>query len=128
MAHVLVIDDEPQLREILTAFLESDGHTVAVAENGLAGLDQYRRRRADLVITDILMPAMDGIQLIHELRNEHPNVKVIAMSGGRRAISPQFNLESASLMGVRHVLAKPFSRRELSSAVKEALDEQCLSE
>ena len=88
--------------------LERAGHEVTEAPNGRLGLAVYRERPADLVITDILMPEMNGLDLILELTRAflNVNVKVIAISG---APDTQNALDAAKLLGVRHTVHKPFS-------------------
>ena len=82
MATILVIDDQEPIRTLLRAALEGDGHEVLEASNGLLGLERSRERAADLVILDLLMPEMNGLELMAELNRSLPHVKVIAMSGG----------------------------------------------
>jgi CheY-like chemotaxis protein len=72
-------------------------------------------------MTDILMPHMDGVEFILALSKSNNSVPVIAMSGGRRSITPEFNLESARLLGVRATLTKPFSHADLRKALSKVL-------
>ncbi len=120
--HILVIEDDLEFREPLVNMLAKDGHTVAVAGNGAEALQLLNTIRPDLIITDVLMPKMDGIETILELSRARSAVPIIAMSGGRRSISADFNLESAGIMGVKATLAKPFSRAELRGAIQRALE------
>ena len=83
MARILVVDDDQVVRLFLRAVLERQGHSVVEAENGDEGLRYYRAAPADLVITDIQMPVMDGLQMIQELRSAFPTAKIIAISGDR---------------------------------------------
>ena len=121
MATILVIEDDPQFRQMLAQMLTQAGHQVETAENGVLGLERFRQSAPELVITDILMPEKDGIDTILEIKREGTDTRVIAISGGRRAITPQFNLDSAALIGVQQVLAKPFSRQQILEAVEAAL-------
>lgn len=130
MAHILLIDDDELLRDTLLQMLELDGHRVDDAADGAQGLKRFAQHSGkagragyDLVITDVLMPGVDGARVIVELRRNHPTLPIIAISGGRRVLSPQFNLETAALAGATRQLAKPFSRHELQSAVSLALTE-----
>jgi Response regulator receiver domain len=82
MATILVIDDQEPIRKLLRTVLEGAGHEVTEARNGRLGLAAYRERPADLVITDIVMPEMNGLDMILELTRAFLNVKVIAISGG----------------------------------------------
>jgi CheY-like chemotaxis protein len=123
MANILLIDDDESLRDMVQQMLELDGHTVTTAEDGEAGLREFGTRgiRFDLVISDILMPKMDGARLIGELRNITQRMPILAMSGGRRSISSSFSLETATLSGASLRLSKPFTRAELQVAVKKLL-------
>ena len=122
MAHILLIEDDELLRDTLLQMLELDGHRVAEAADGEQGLKRFGSGSGiDLVITDILMPGVDGTQVIAELHRRQPGMPIIAISGGRRALTPVFSLETARLMGATCVLAKPFGRAELQAALRQAL-------
>ena len=82
MATILVIDDQKPIRALLRLVLEGAGHDVLEASNGRLGLELYQKRSVDLIITDIVMPEMNGLELMLELTRNFLNVKVIAMSGG----------------------------------------------
>jgi CheY-like chemotaxis protein len=120
MPHILVIEDDLDFREPLVKMLTNDGHTVSVAGDGEEALKLLHTIRPDLIITDVLMPKMDGIEIIMELRRSGNASPVIAMSGGRRSVTADFNLASATVMGVRATLAKPFSRADLRHAIAQA--------
>lgn len=122
MSRILLIDDDALLRDALNQLLALDGHQVTEAADGTDGLQLLRAGLAvDLVITDMLMPAMDGAQVIAALKQLRPGLPVLAISGGRRALSPQFNLDSAALAGASQSLVKPFGRAALQAAVRAAL-------
>jgi CheY-like chemotaxis protein len=121
MARILLIEDDALLRGTLTQMLAHDGHQVTEATDGEQGLQRFDAARTELVITDILMPGMDGTQVIVALRQRRADLPVIAISGGRRVLSSQFNLETATLVGATCLLAKPFDRVALQSAVRQAL-------
>jgi len=118
MATILVIDDHESLRTLLRIMLEWAGHEVMEAPNGRLGLAVYREKPADLVITDIDMPEMNGLDLILELTRAFLDVKVIAISG---APDREKTLDAAKLLGVRHTLRKPFSMDALLKAVHDEL-------
>lgn len=122
MSKILVVDDDAQMRAMITQMLSREGYTVVTAENGKDALVRYRQHRADLVLLDILMPEMDGIEATMHLKREFPQIRILAMSGGRRALSPEFNLNSAQVLGVNATLAKPFTREQLLQAVKSTLE------
>ena len=115
MARILVIDDQEPIRSLLRAALEGAGHEVLEASNGRLGLELYRERSADLVITDIVMPEMDGLEMILELTRNFLNVKVIAMSGG---LESEGQLNVAKLLGARQTFQKPLDMEQLLSAVR----------
>jgi two-component system response regulator (stage 0 sporulation protein F) len=115
MARILVIDDQEAVRSLLRIVLEGAGHEVLEASNGRLGLALYRERSADLIITDIVMPEMNGLELLLELTRNFLNVKVIAMSGGLESVGP---LNAAKLLGARQTFHKPLDMGELLSAVR----------
>jgi len=122
MAHILLIDDDELLRDTLLQMLELDRHRVTEASTGEQGLKLFGNGSGfDAVITDILMPGMDGTQVIFEMRRRAPKLPLIAMSGGRRKLSPQFNLETAAMVGATSQLAKPFGLNDLRAALNKAL-------
>lgn len=118
MAQILLIDDQEPIRALLRLMLETVGHDVSEATNGRDGLALYRERPADLVITDIAMPEMNGLELILELTRGFLNVKVIAMSGKQ---GKDDHLQAATLLGARQTLQKPFSIEKLLSTVRDEL-------
>ena len=121
MSHILVIEDDDFFSEMLVQMLQQDGHQVTATEDGVKALHLLQRIKPDLIITDILMPNMDGVEFIMKLSRESNATPLIAMSGGRRSITSEFNLESAKLLGVRTTLKKPFSHGDLRKAIQEAL-------
>ena len=124
MARILLIDDDELLRDTVLQMLELDGHQVTEAAHGDAGLQRFGDGRGfDLVITNILMPGLDGTRVIVELRRRRPEVPVLAISGGRRVLTPEFNLQSAALAGASAQLSKPFTRAKLQAAVNAVLVE-----
>jgi CheY-like chemotaxis protein len=120
MARILLIDDDDSVRTMLRLTLTEFGHTVTEARNGKEGLDKFADSHADLVITDIVMPEKEGIEVIVELRNRQPELRIMAISGGGR-IDSQDYLSIARFSGASKVLAKPFSSEELMSAIAELL-------
>lgn len=115
MPTILVIDDQEPVRALIRLVLEGEGYAVVEAPDGRRGLELYRKQPADLVVTDILMPEMNGLELILELTREFLNAKVIAMTG----FGGEHNrLDAAKLLGARQTLQKPFSMETLLSAVR----------
>jgi DNA-binding response OmpR family regulator len=117
---ILVVDDEDALRQWLRRVLESAGYRVIEAPNGAVGLAAFRDNAVALVITDILMPAKDGIETLIELRRLSPTTPVIAMSGGGRSRTLDF-LKFAKKLGPQRILEKPFSRELLLASVEACL-------
>jgi DNA-binding response OmpR family regulator len=120
LAHILVIDDDPWILKIFKQILETEGHSVDTAADGQEGIDIYRNFRADLVVTDMVMPVKDGLKTILELDKEFPGVKVIAISGGG-VIEPDRYLALAESIGTKKTLTKPVRKDELIKAVNEVL-------
>jgi CheY-like chemotaxis protein len=119
MLRILVIDDEAGVRKVLVRMLTSAGHEVTAAPDGAEGLRVWREAGTDLVITDVHMPELDGVQVIRELRAKAPALPVIAMSGSGNSRDLD-RLRAAELMGAVGVLGKPFSWDELMSAIASA--------
>jgi len=119
MARLLLIDDEDSFREILAAILAHAGHTVMEATDGRKALALCRTYPADLVITDLVMPDYEGIELIALLRRERPALPVIAMSGGLLRSADYLAL--ATKFGVRRTFYKPFPPAALLRAIEQLL-------
>ena len=116
---ILLIDDNDSFRKMVCRMLAAAGYDVLEAGNGNIGLSRYRQQRADVVITDIVMPDGEGLETIVKLRRENPHVKIIAMSGADGQDGAY--LQSALLFGARRTLQKPFTQDELLTAVAEVL-------
>jgi CheY-like chemotaxis protein len=130
MTSIILVDDEPDIRDSVQRILQLAGYEVRVANSGNDGVAEYRRAPADLLITDMIMPNGHGLDLIRELREEHPNLRILAISGGGNfgahayqtgAISTTAYLAAATAAGARVALTKPFTRERLLAAVQEAL-------
>jgi len=124
MSKILVIDDEPHIRTLVSAFLVQDGHEVDLAENGMEGLKMIRLNRYDLLITDIVMPEQDGLGVLMELKEQGSRMRIIVMSGGGTRLNIDNYLNLARLMGADRVLSKPLDFLKLQAAVKEVLEAQ----
>lgn len=122
MARILVIEDDNDVRESLRQVLEHVGYEVEEACDGDEGIERYREKQADLIITDIIMPKKEGIETITDLRVEFPDVKVIAISGGGR-LGPEPYLELAKGFGANRIIMKPFTTAEILEAVQELLEQ-----
>jgi DNA-binding NtrC family response regulator len=118
MDTILVIDDEEPIRELLRLALLGAGYDVLEASNGRLGLALYRASEADLIFTDLVMPEMDGLELMLELTSNFLHVNVIAMADGLKG---EPLLYVAKLLGACETFHKPFEMDKLLSAVRDAL-------
>jgi CheY-like chemotaxis protein len=117
---VLLVEDDEDLRHALARLLTQNGYEVAQAPNGRLALQHMEQQPAQVVVTDMLMPEMDGVETILALRRAYPEVKIIAISGG--GINPAENyLALARTLGTHKVLAKPFVPLELLEAIRESI-------
>jgi CheY-like chemotaxis protein len=121
MARVLVVDDSRTIRAIVSQQLKEAGHEVLEAPNGKLGLALVLRTSPDLVISDVVMPEMDGFEILGAIRSAAPDTPLILMSGGGRSLRVDDLLRSGKLLGAWQVLRKPFSREELLRVVEGAL-------
>jgi CheY-like chemotaxis protein len=130
MSLILVVDDEPEVGEAIRRVLERAGFTVAVANSVSEGLEMTRAQQPDIVVTDMIMPRTNGIELIKTLRSQFPRVQVIAISGGGSfglqsykpdAIKTHAYLAAAREAGAQEVLTKPFDMNDLLAAVRRCL-------
>ena len=121
MPQILLIYDDPTLRRALRIALERSGHQVAEAANGREGLAAFAAQPADLVVTDIIMPDVEGIETIRKLRRQSQMVPIIAISGGGRGSAEDYLLY-AKVLGATRVFEKPFDIDTMRSAVASLLD------
>jgi CheY-like chemotaxis protein len=117
--HILVVDDDPSIRSSLETLLTTAGHAVTLAENGVEATRRWRELGADLVILDIFMPEMDGLEALAALRAHAPHLPIIVMSGGG-ATGMDLLLE-AKLFGATWTIAKPFTVAQIMALVSSAL-------
>jgi CheY-like chemotaxis protein len=122
MATIMVVDDEPQMRRLMRRVLEAGGHEVLKASGGEEALDLLGRRPVDLVITDIVMPEMDGLELIRAIRGGAPAQKILAVSGGGQS-GRMLYLDLAEKLGADGVVRKPFKARDFLRAAAELIGE-----
>ncbi len=117
---ILLIDDEPAVRQAIGRILRRAGYAVVLAENGDDGVQLFRSESPDLVITDMVMPKKTGIEVIREIRQLRPDAKVIAMSGGGRIADVDF-LDMAAQLGATEIIQKPFEMTTLLEAIARCL-------
>jgi DNA-binding response OmpR family regulator len=120
MARILVIDDDEAIRQALRKALDQAGHKPFLASDGQEAMTLLGSACPDLVITDILMPEMEGLETIHALRQKRPALKIICISGGGE-VRPESYLEVAQKLGADRTFCKPFDVRQLLAAVDELL-------
>ena len=120
MAKILVIDDDRMVRDTLKIILSAAGHEVRLAEDGNKGMQAFGKFAPDLVITDILMPEKEGMETIRELREQRPDVPIIAISGGGRVGNMSF-LKVAERFGANRTITKPFEPEHIVATVAELL-------
>ena len=116
MSKILIIDDNDSFRKMLTEMLRRAGHEILEAENGIIGIDLFNKYPVELVITDMYMPKISGQDVIIELRNNYPKVKIIAISGGGDSGSLKY-LKNTQNFGADKYLSKPFTMKELLETV-----------
>ena len=120
MANILIIEDNEDLRDLISTVLEDAGHATLAATDGGAGVHAFAASRPDLVITDVIMPESDGIEAIRRIRALDPAARIIAMSGGA-LIGSDYYLRVAKPLGAMEVLAKPFEIADLVRLVEACL-------
>ncbi len=119
MARILIIDDEKSVLDIIRKVLEMAGYKVEEATDGKQGIELYRNKPADLVITDILMSGKDGFAVIQELKRDYPEAKIIAMAGYGDGLLPK-----AKELGADRTIDKPFRMQEILEIVMELLGQE----
>ncbi len=120
MTTILLVDDDDLSRSTVHQMLERAGHSVTSTESGAEALRMFRTQAVSLVVTDLIMPDTDGLELIQELRKLDPQVRILAISGGGRVNANEY-LTVARKFGANGILAKPFSNLELREAVDAAM-------
>jgi DNA-binding response OmpR family regulator len=118
MTKVLLVEDNSDLREMIATALEENGFAVESAPDGLTALALQRNAPAEVVVTDIFLPAGDGIETIITLRRDFPSSRIVAISGGARSMNIDY-LPLALKLGADKALEKPFDVDELVAAVRE---------
>jgi CheY-like chemotaxis protein len=119
VGRVLLVDDDPLIRRVVRTFLERAGHQVAEAGNGVEGLEVFEEQWPDVVVTDILMPRMNGLEMMVEMRRRRPDIPLIAMSGGGRPGGEDSVLLLARDLGALRTFTKPLDMAAFLAAVAE---------
>ncbi|NDE91416.1 MAG: response regulator [Alphaproteobacteria bacterium] len=115
---ILVAEDNPAVREFIQRALGSAGHDVTVTVDGQQALDQLSRETYDVLVTDIVMPNVDGIALALKATSLHPDLRIVMISGYAQERMRAHNIDAL----VHRIIAKPFSIVEICDAVKDAMN------
>lgn len=118
---ILLVDDEELLREGVQEMLEMQGFSVISAANGELALACVKEQDIDLIITDLVMPKMDGIDFVQQLRMINPDVPVIVVSGSTRNIMQRYGIETIQVPGADASLSKPFKSVDLIAQIRDLL-------
>lgn len=121
MARILIVEDTADFRMMMRDILETAGHEIAEAENGKAAVDRMDETDFDLLVTDVVMPESDGIDLIRTLADRGRRLPILAVSGGGRHLPAAVSLALTEAAGAHRTLFKPFRAAELIAAVDELL-------
>lgn len=116
MAKILLVEDDNLVRDMLTQVLQRADHQVISATNGEEATDYLRENTPDIMVTDIIMPKKSGITLISEVKNRHPNLEIIAISGGGR-LDPTGYLDLSESLGASVSFEKPIDNTALLMAI-----------
>ncbi|MFO7657767.1 MAG: response regulator [Bacteroidales bacterium] len=116
MKRILIVDDNLMMRKLIRNIFIDHQFEIEEAEDGIKGLEIVRKTGIDLVITDIIMPKMEGIELIMHLKRDFPEIKIIAISGGK-----PYYLYMAKKLGIEKIFTKPLNIQEFLTAVKKLI-------
>ena len=116
MKNILVVDDNLMMRKLIRNLFHEDNFIIEEATNGVEGLEIVKQHPIDLIITDIIMPKMEGLELIMNVRRDFPNIKIIAISGGK-----PYYLYMAKKLGIEGIFTKPLNHQVFLNAVKKLI-------
>jgi len=123
-ADILVVDDDPLLREIAVEILQGAGYACRTAEDGEVALRALNEAPADLVVLDVIMPNKEGIETLREIRRLWPATRVIMISAGARVMTADSLLHTAKALGAHATVIKPIREAEFLPLVESVLAEQ----
>lgn len=118
MANILLADDDANIRELVHRALKADGHSVIVTEDGAAAVEALQTSPFDLVVSDVDMPQLDGIEVGQAALKLKPNIRIVLMSGHTDQLERAKKLSSAHVSSI----SKPFSLEQIKATVRKALD------
>lgn len=121
MAKILIVDDDEDVLITLLLALKCEGHEVMEARNGIEADELLAQNTFDLVITDIIMPEKEGLELIMSINKDFPHVKIIAITGGGMDGDDKLYLDDAAMFGADDTLQKPFDANALLQSVEDCL-------
>jgi len=122
MNSILIVDDDVGVQKLFSVFLKGKGYHVETAGNGIEGLSKLQENKIDLVLVDIMMPEMDGLEVVQAIRKEDKVLPIIAVSGGMRDVEINF-VSCARDFGANAIFEKPLVLAELLKSVKALLPE-----
>ncbi len=113
---ILVVDDEPMMRDLLAKILARDGYRVLAAEDGVAALEVLDKEEVAIVLSDLKMPRMDGFELLKRVKRNYPRVGTVMMT----SYGDTYTIKDALLLGADEYVTKPFKNHEISLVVERA--------
>jgi len=114
---VLIVDDEPVVRDVLQRSIEREGFNVITADNGVQGIERIKGARVDIAISDVMMPEMDGLEFLVEVKSNFPQIPVIFITG----FADQFTGKQALEAGAEDFIVKPFKNHEIRYALQRTM-------
>lgn len=121
MTSILLVDDDPTVRMIATELLRDEDYAITEAEDGRTAMQIIEAVPVDLLVLDILMPKMDGLEVIRSVRKSHPHIRVLAISSGGRRAGTMTYLETAKVFGADEVMVKPLRLSTFAATVARLL-------
>ncbi len=114
---ILAIDDQKDVLETIAKMLREAGHEVVATQDAKIGLEKIEADGFEVLITDVLMPGMDGVEVVKTLRRRFPDLWIVAISGGSKKTPANLSLKLTQAFGADRVLFKPFRKAELLAAI-----------
>lgn len=122
MINIVIIDDNPDSIDLITAYLPEEKFSIFATQNGNKAIEYIENNNVDLLITDIIMPGINGLEIISKVSSINPKLKILAISGGGAIDADQY-FSLASGLGATKTLSKPFIADDLLAAIKELIPE-----